>query len=212
MIIARFDHATRRYVVAAEGDRSSMSFAHPFAAANVGIIVAGELPTDEAKPVPSVFVQPVPGSSTMKTMRIVIAALSLAFVAACDTIPDLPDPSTSGDIEAGTGESSTGEDSSSGSSSTGGEECVGYGSACASDIECDGGLMCARQPGDELGVCVSGCSDLGTCLASDSCDPRSPGGVCGADANGTLVCWPAECDDKVRCPGVLACIDGVCRI
>lgn len=44
MIIARYDPATGRYVVPADDERTSMSFTHPFAAARVGLVIAGDLP------------------------------------------------------------------------------------------------------------------------------------------------------------------------
>lgn len=43
MIVARFDPTTGRYVVPADDEHASMSFKHPFAAARVGLVIAGEL-------------------------------------------------------------------------------------------------------------------------------------------------------------------------
>ncbi len=69
MIVARFDPNTGRYVVPADGERASMSFTHPFAAARVGLVIAGDLPCTTSS---------TPSLSSMHTFN------------ATETGPDMP--------------------------------------------------------------------------------------------------------------------------
>lgn len=204
MIVATFDPVTRRYVVPATEEYASMSFAHPMAAARAGIVIAGELPPSQPQVSP-----PMNTGATMKTIRNVLAALSIFLVAACDQ----PCPNTSTSAT----ESGADTDESSGSSSTGGGwTCPEIGAACnLSGNDCAEGLRCDpidfEDPNNIAGVCVVPCGKgcaVGKCNKSGFCADADglPTGLCG----GLPQCASDPCIDA--CDNGLDCVAGYCGI
>ena len=146
---------------------------------------------------------PMNTGATMKTIRNVLAALSLVLATACDT-----DISTS---------SATDAPASSTSDTSGGYVCEDVGQACDLDAPaCAPGLDCVKRPDARTGVCAQACETGADCDMSNGpagciggmC--RDPDGLPIGLCKGVPACAGDPCEGQ--CANGLSCLAGSCAL